>query len=296
MELYQLRTFLAVAAERNLTRAAESVHTSAPAVSAQIKSLEDELGVRLFERTSRGMVLTLAGQRLVPEARRTLEAASGLRAAAAQIRGAVSGVVRMGAVIDPIGLRLGEVMVRLAELHPDVTLRLQQGMSQQLIDGVRRGELDCAYVLTPSASLEDADLLKLSQVPIVIALPARWALMGLPETNLELARKPWISTPQTCGLYDALRQFFREVGIEPPAQAMADSEAAIRGMVASGMGAGLMREDQALEAQRAGQVVVWEGWRYSTGLCWVGPLQAAASPAVEAVRQVAVDVWSRGLS
>ena len=63
MELYQLRTFLAIADEANLTRAAERVHTSAPAVSAQLKALEEELGVRLFERTPKGMVLTPAGER-----------------------------------------------------------------------------------------------------------------------------------------------------------------------------------------------------------------------------------------
>ncbi|TXD86455.1 LysR family transcriptional regulator, partial [Mitsuaria sp. TWR114] len=79
MELYQLKSFLAVVAERNLTRAAEKVFTSVPAVSAQIKALEEELGVQLFERSSRGMTLTAAGEKLAEEARRTLDAAQRLR-------------------------------------------------------------------------------------------------------------------------------------------------------------------------------------------------------------------------
>lgn len=64
MELYQLKTFVAIAKEGSLTRAAERVFTSAPAVSAQLKALEDELGVKLFERTPRGMVPTQAGRSL----------------------------------------------------------------------------------------------------------------------------------------------------------------------------------------------------------------------------------------
>ena len=82
MELYQLTTFVAIAREGSLTRAAERVFTSAPAVSAQLKALEDELGVKLFERTSRGMALTEAGQRLLEEAERTLASALRMRSAA----------------------------------------------------------------------------------------------------------------------------------------------------------------------------------------------------------------------
>ena len=72
MEIYQLKTFVAVAAEGNLTRAADRVFTSPPAVSAQLKALEDELGVRLFDRNSRGMSLTSAGEQLLHEAQRDL--------------------------------------------------------------------------------------------------------------------------------------------------------------------------------------------------------------------------------
>src|SRR5512140_294423 len=68
MELYQLRTFLAIARTGNLTRAASILATSQPAVSAQLRALEDELGVELFSRTSRGMELTAAGLALRPRA------------------------------------------------------------------------------------------------------------------------------------------------------------------------------------------------------------------------------------
>jgi DNA-binding transcriptional LysR family regulator len=75
MELYQLRSFVAVAEAAHLTRASEKLHVSQPAVSAQIKALEDELDLALFERTSSGMVLTSAGRRLLADAEKVLAAA-----------------------------------------------------------------------------------------------------------------------------------------------------------------------------------------------------------------------------
>jgi molybdenum-dependent DNA-binding transcriptional regulator ModE len=107
MELYQLKTFVAIAKEGSLTRAAERVFTSAPAVSAQLKALEDELGVKLFDRTPRGMVPTEAGHSLLDEAERTLASAMRMRSAAEQLRGAAQGVVRFGTVVDPVSLQVG---------------------------------------------------------------------------------------------------------------------------------------------------------------------------------------------
>src|SRR5215510_1968752 len=85
MELYQLRSFAAVAELGHLTRAADKLHISQPALSAQIKALEDELGVALFDRTSSGMTLTAGGQRLLTEAGKVLAAAGALSSQARAI-------------------------------------------------------------------------------------------------------------------------------------------------------------------------------------------------------------------
>ena len=175
MELYQLKSFLAVVAERNLTRAAEKVFTSVPAVSAQIKALEEELGVQLFERSSRGMALTAAGERLAEEARRTLDAAQRLRQAAAQLRGEVRGVLRMGTVTDPLALRLGEVLVKLAERHPGIGLQLLQRLSLQSVQALRRGDVDCAYVLYDGEAADGLIVQRLRRMDLAVAVPRRFA-------------------------------------------------------------------------------------------------------------------------
>lgn len=290
MEIYQLKTFIAVAAEGNLTRAAERVFTSPPAVSAQIKALEDELGVRLFDRSARGMVLTAAGQRLLAEAQRTIAAAQALQSTAAQIRGQARGTVRMGTVSDPVSLRLGEVFVRLAERHPEVALQLQQGVSLRAVQAVRRAELDCAYILHEQERLEGLEVRRLQPVDVVVVLPPQRAALAGASID-EIARAPWVSTPPDCGLRLQLETFFRSAGRDLPAGPMADSEGAVRGMVASGLGAGLMRRDQAEDAARLGQGVIWPGWQGHTWLCWVAADPAPEVAAITAVRSVVLEAW-----
>lgn len=291
MELYQLKSFLAVVAERNLTRAAEKVFTSGPAVSAQIKALEEELGIQLFERSSRGMSLTPAGERLADEARRTLDAAQRLRQAAAQIRGEVEGVLRMGTVSDPISLRLGEVMVRLAERHPKVALQLHQRLSLHSLHALKRGEVDCAYVLYGQDAVEGVRVQRLSQVELAVVLPTRLAASAWPEDLPHLLALPWVATPPDCGLRPAMEALFGAQSRELPQGLMAETESAVRGMVASGLGLGLLRRDQAEAAERAGELRIWPHWQGATWLCWLQRASPHEEPAIAALRELVTEVW-----
>ena len=291
MELYQLKTFVAIAEEGSLTRAAERVFTSAPAVSAQLKALEDELGVKLFERMPRGMVLTEAGERLLDEARRTLDSALRIRSAAERLRGAAQGVVRFGTVVDPVSLRLGEVLVRLSERHPQVTLQLRQGLSHETLAAVRRGELDCAYALGDRETVEGLELRRLGVVDLVVALPPPLARAHPDLTIEQLTGLPWVGTPPSCVMRTHLDALFAAAGREYREGTTADSEGAVRSMVASGLGAGVLRLDQAEQAERNGELRIWSGWRAHTWLCWAAPAGGRRSDAVEAVRSTVLDTW-----
>src|SRR4029450_3044497 len=125
MELYQLRTFAAVAELGHLTRAAERLHVSQPAVSAQIKALEDELGTSLFERGPAGMTLTTAGSKLLPYASRVLGAATDLRYQALTLKADIPGPLRLGTLSAPEPLRLGNLLARAVERHPLLHLDLR---------------------------------------------------------------------------------------------------------------------------------------------------------------------------
>lgn len=271
MELYQLKTFVAVAEERHLTRAAERVFTSPPAVSAQIKALEDELGVKLFERTPRGMVPTEAGARL---------------------RGEAQGVVRFGTVSDPVSLRLGNVLVTLAERHPQVTLQLHQGLSAQTLAALHRGELDCAYVMSDQTSIDGLELQRLGAVDLVVALPNALAEAHPGLTLAGLVELPWVGTGTGCVLRSHLDGLFAAAGREYREGALANTEGAVRSMVASGFGAGIVRLDQAEQAERHGELRIWPGWRGHTWLCWAAPPAARQTSAVAAVKEALLEAWA----
>ena len=152
MELYQLRTFAAVADENHLTRAAERLHLSQPAVSGHIKALEGELGVRLFERASTGMQLTAAGSELLERARIVLSAADDVKRAAKQMQGDISGLLRIGTVADPESNRLGELLALARDTHPRLKLELHHEMSGAALAGVLSGELDASFFFGDAAS------------------------------------------------------------------------------------------------------------------------------------------------
>jgi DNA-binding transcriptional LysR family regulator len=291
MELYQLKSFVTVAREGNLTRASEKLFTSLPAVSAQIKALEDEFGVQLFRRSARGMALTEAGERLLAEAERTLEAASQVKAAASAVRGEAQGVVRMGTITDPVSLRLGKALVLLASRHPQVSLRLEQGISGAVIEKLRAGELDCGYVITHEMP---ADLVghRLSAVELVVALPYRVKAKAATMSLEEVLDLPWVGTPPPCSMRRHAEALFREAGREARFTTLADVESSVRSMIASGLGAGIMRRDQALEAQRAKEAAIWPAWRAEASLFWVArPGATQDQRAVNAVRDCVLEAW-----
>lgn len=174
MELYQLRSFVAVAEAGHLTRASEKLHVSQPAVSAQIKALEDELDLALFERTSSGMVLTPAGRRLLADAEKVLAAAQALRNEAKALKGEVAGRVRVGTMSDPGFIRVGEFLSATVERYPLLQLELHQEITGVAFAKVRDGELDASFYY---GELEHPSVegLRLRGTTYRVAAPAAWA-------------------------------------------------------------------------------------------------------------------------
>ena len=145
MELRALRYFVVVAEELHFGRAAERLHIVQPAVSQRVARLERELGVTLFDRSTRRVRLSAAGARLLPHARATLTAAEGVRAAARELTSAPCGAMRIGTG-SGFGDRLARGVRALRRAHPDVEPVLIDRPVAARIDGVRRGELDFALV------------------------------------------------------------------------------------------------------------------------------------------------------
>lgn len=149
MELQQLRYVLAVAEERNFTRAAAKTHVVQSALSHQIKALERELGVQLFARTSRRVELTEAGHAFVAGARATLDAADRTVTEAVAATGQMRGSLTVGAIPTVTRLDLTGVLGRFHRTYPHVSIGMSVGGSLDFIDRIRAGSLDAAVLGLP---------------------------------------------------------------------------------------------------------------------------------------------------
>ncbi len=290
MELYQLRSFVAVAEAGHLTRAAEKLHVSQPAVSAQIKALEDELDLALFERTSSGMVLTSAGERLLADAEKVLAAAQAMRNEAKALKGEVAGKVRVGTMSDPGFIRVGEFLNATVERYPLLQVELHHEITGAAFAKVRDGELDASFYY---GDLEhpSIDALRLRGSTYRVAAPAAWADRVVDADWSEIALQPWIITPSISTHHKLVRALFDKHGIEPTKVVEADQESVIANLVVSGVGLSLIREELALEKEAAGEVCLWRDVRLDTTLWFIYPLARKDDPVIRALLGVLRDTW-----
>ncbi|MDQ1485400.1 MAG: hypothetical protein QOJ62_1093 [Actinomycetota bacterium] len=217
MELRHLDQFLAVAEEGSFTRAAARLHLVQSALSVSIRSLERELGVRLFDRNTHRVELTDTGRALVPEARRTLAAAEAARDAVAAVHGGVRGTIRIGimhslSLIDLAGL--------LTDFHlrwPEVRLipRAAQGGSLELTNDVAEGRLDLAFAALPDGYPSGLTVRTLAAEQMLLACPpgdplGKRRVIELPE----LDGKRFVEFPPGWGTRIATDRLFLRDGVQ----------------------------------------------------------------------------------
>lgn len=216
MEIRQLQYFLAVADELHFGRAAERLHIVQSAVSQQLRRLERELGVTLFERTTRTVRLTEAGRRLVPEAREVLDAVDRARSAIEDLRVERHDTVRLG-TSDGLGVRLNDVLGEFTARADGCQLELVTAPTDERLKRVRRGELD-ATLVRGVADSSDLEFLELWNDPLMVALPARHDLAVRQAIDLaDLAGLPLriSSRERNRALYDLVLESCRTAGFEP---------------------------------------------------------------------------------
>jgi DNA-binding transcriptional LysR family regulator len=243
MELRHLRYFVAVADALSFARAARALNLSQPPLSRQIRALEEELGTALFARTKRSVQLTPAGAALLPEARRLLREADGLKAGAQRIAAGEVGTLALGFISVAAYNLLPELAPEFRRRHPGVKLVLQEATSDVLIAGLRQGDLDVGLVLPPvdAPGLEYAPLV---HDTLIAALPAGadQARGRGPIRLAALADEPFILFPRRVGssLYDEIVGACRRAGFAPRIEQEAIQMQTIVSLVAARMGVALV--------------------------------------------------------
>ncbi|MDX8515579.1 LysR family transcriptional regulator [Mesorhizobium captivum] len=263
-----LKTFLAVAHTRNVTRAAAEVHLAQSSVSDQIQALEAELGASLFTRSRQGLELTPAGEALKPYAEQLLALADDARAAIDAAKGEAAGRLAIGALETIASAKLPGWLADFQAAHPDIDIKLKIAGSGELLRRLGDGEIDVAFCFDRSgASAADERFARrvVGAEPLVLIAPP-----GENRTQLdlaELAERRFVATDTGCVYRAMIDKAFAEAGLGgPKLAAEAGSIDAIAGLVAAGAGFGIVPRLAVAAALDRGEVAE---------LAWPGPVRAA---------------------
>ncbi len=282
MDIHQLKTFAAVAREGSITRAAERVHLSQPAVSAHIKALEETLGLTLFERTAKGMSLTPDGERLLAKADRALAAHQELVDEASRLKGQVAGRLRLGAGTSSSPAAIGRLVTALAERWPEVEVALSHGTSREILERVERGELDAGFCNLAAPLRPALTAVETGRFTIHVAAPAGTGLLDWKA----LEQRAWIyPTASTC-CGDTAERLFADHGFRPKRIINVDRGDLTRTLVAAGVGVGLLHDDAALDAQRRGEVELLHACPAPVSVAFVYAKSRAAEPLIAAAASI----------
>lgn len=240
IELRRLRYLVAVADEGHITRAAERLGIQQPPLTRQIRLLEEELGVVLFERLPRGMRVTEAGRVVVEEARDLLARAERIAETARRAARGEQGRLAVGytssAAFHPF---VTQQIRAFRDARPGVILALAEDGTPELVAGLRAERLDAAFLRSTVADIAGLTLEPLLEEKMVAAVPAGHRLAGAGKVALaELAGETFVfyRRPTGPGLYDAIMAACLAAGFSPTVGQEAPRMASTLSLVASGLG------------------------------------------------------------
>lgn len=291
MELHQVRAFVTVARVGNVTKAADVLCVTQPAVTAQIKAFESSLGVALFDRSGGRMSLTRMGERLLHQAEALLAAAAELKGLALGMQGELSGRIDIGLPGEtPEFLRIGALVVAVQRGLPLVELHTRTQAVGQLLDQLRGGALSGAFTLGVNPP-RDLQWVALRSVCYRIAFPRQFAAEMQRGGWRLLSGLPWVDGPVESHVHQMLRGLFEQQGLAPNVVLRSGDTSALESFVRAGSACALLREEVAVPGVERGDWVVWGHARVDAQLYFSYPAERASDPLVIALLAAVHRVW-----
>ncbi len=261
MEIRQLEIFRALAQELHFTKAAARVHCVQSNVTTQIRALESELGVPLFDRLAKRVILTDAGRRFLPYAERVLSTLEEGRVAVGQ-NATPSGPLRIGTPESVLTYRLPRILARFRKLYPRVELIFRPYLDQGLVQLIESGELDLAVWMGQAIERDRLKALRLRNEKLVfIAAPKHPLAAKKRVTPHDLTGQTLLLTEAGCSYRKKLDRVLSIMSVRPESITEFSSVEAIKECVSLGIGLGLLPEIVVARELALKQVV---------GLAWVG--------------------------
>ncbi|MFT4150281.1 MAG: LysR substrate-binding domain-containing protein [Paracoccaceae bacterium] len=236
MDISQLRTVLNVAELGSLSRAAERMRIAQPALSRQLRLLEEELGARLFDRHGRGMIPTEAGQEVLRHAQRVMVELEEIRGAVSGADAALHGHVSIGLPPTVADLLSVPLVQAIADRHPESTIRIVSAYSAFLLDWLHRGDIDLAILFEarPSRALMTRPLVE--EVLYLIGPPGSDLRADRPVPFRALQDRRLLLPSLGNGLRTIIETCARETGIALDVRIEADSYSTLKDLVRGGHG------------------------------------------------------------
>jgi DNA-binding transcriptional LysR family regulator len=243
MELRHLRYFVVVGEEQHYGRASLRLRVAQPALSRQIKDLEEEVGFKLFDRLPRGVKLSVAGKLFLEDARRILQAVSEATARAAHVARGQSGTLRVGFTENASWRGVVPDSFRLfREQQPDAELQLQPAASLEQLDAIRSGRLDAGFANFMPKADPELDQFTVAVHHLELAVPKTHPLTKSKKLRLrDLTDAPFIWFPRRASpaFYDRLMHECYRGGLKSPRIVQEGlNEATILSLVSTGLGVG----------------------------------------------------------
>ncbi|HWU61939.1 MAG TPA: LysR substrate-binding domain-containing protein [Ensifer sp.] len=246
MDLGQLRCFMALCEEMNFSRAAERMNMTQPPFSRQIKLLEEDLGVQLFERTTRQVVLTVTGEILRPQVEATIQAASAVGATARQLLTGKVGRLRVAFTSGATYVLLPRLIEAILHEVPDLELQLEEMSSHDQFRSLNANELDLAIVRPPRV-LQNMKIIATFSEELCVALPQTHplAIDDAPVPLAALREETFLIYPPETNeyLHGVIKGMLAHAGVVPRRIHYVRSSHGMMPLVALGLGVAIMPRD-----------------------------------------------------
>ena len=249
------------------------------------------LHIQLFQRTPSGMALTIEGAKLLPLAEKVLACSHELLQAANSLTSTLSGSLGIGTILDPEFTRLGAFLKQLVEGYPNISTRLQHGMSGWEQQQVKSGALDVGYYL--GAPDRACHALTLTSFRYSVLAPQGWKHRVSGKNWDELARLPWIWAPPESVHNRLLSEVFDAHEVEPLRVALVDQEASMLDLVKSGLGLSLVRDSTALREAHAHGLVIADKVSVTTDLSFICLAQRKQELLIDTALSLMQGLWQR---
>jgi len=276
MEFHHLRSFVVVAQTGNVTKAAKQLYTTPPAVSAHLKSLEEELNTQLFIRSSRGMALTEKGRLLLPKAEKTLASALDLVNHAASQQNELIGHLRIG-INQPADLfGMDKILLRLRQSAPGIDTEILYGSSSDMLIKLAADQLDIAYLYGDIA--EEFVVANVTPQALTLVTPSKYNL-NTQSTVSDLHGLPWIDVGINCPFTALAKQHFGD-NIEVITTAADD--ATRLSLIKAGLGLSLIEASLAKQLSNTESIVCLPQFTFDTEVKLVYKKEREGNPLIQA--------------